>query len=134
MMNDTRCPARLTAGQIGGHDQRVSSVEPVYAELGRRLQEERERRGVTQAAVAERVDLPRSAISNIEKGRQRTFVHVLLAYAELLQLDPGKLLRDLALATPMPVTLENVASSKPLEASEVDFIRNLVQRGSGGDP
>ncbi|WP_407543389.1 helix-turn-helix transcriptional regulator (plasmid) [Deinococcus radiomollis] len=107
----------------------MNSVEPIYFALGKRLQEERERRGVTQATVAERVDLPRSAISNIEKGKQRLFVHVLLAYADLLKVNPGSLLRDLMPTAPRDVDLGNVTSENPLDEQEANFIRDLL-----GDP
>ena len=109
----------------------MNNVEPIYVALGKRLQEERERRGVTQAVVAERVDLPRSAISNIEKGKQRLFVHVFLAYADLLNVDPRELLHDLMPAAPRDVDLANVTSENPLNEQEANFIRGLLHDKEG---
>lgn len=63
-----------------------------YAELGRRIREERDRMGLTQETLASRVSLTRTSVTNIEKGRQKLLVHTLMDIAAALEVSPGSLL------------------------------------------
>ena len=58
-------------------------------EVGLRLQRARRERGVTQEELARRVDLSRTSITNIEKGRQRILLHQLVDIAAAL--DAGRI-------------------------------------------
>ena len=64
----------------------MTRVEPVYAEIGRRLARARERRGLSQEMLGASLSPPltRAAISNMEGGRQRIMLHVLLDAADAL--------------------------------------------------
>lgn len=86
----------------------MTAVEPQYALIGRRLRTEREKRNLTQAYVAERLGLPRSGISNIEKGKQRLLLHTFLEYASAIDMSPVELLKELQVA-PAGGRLQNVA-------------------------
>lgn len=112
----------------------MSSIEPQYPQLGRRLREERERRHITQAFVAERIGLPRSAVSNIEKGKQRLFVHTLLQYAAALEMNPTELIGDLKAPDQPEVRLFNVTTdtADAINQHEAAFIRALVEQGGQG--
>jgi transcriptional regulator with XRE-family HTH domain len=65
------------------------------AELGRRIRERRDKLGRTQAWLAEQVGLSRTAITNIECGRQRLLVEQLITIATVLSTSADLLLRDL---------------------------------------
>jgi transcriptional regulator with XRE-family HTH domain len=64
----------------------------LYREVGSKIREGRERLGLTQEALAKQVGLSRTSITNIEQGRQTILVHQLVAFAQLLNLEPNALL------------------------------------------
>lgn len=70
-------------------------IEPVYAPLGRRIAATRERRGLTQEMLGASLtpQLTRAAICNMEGGRQRIMLHVLIDVADALGTTIGRLLR-----------------------------------------
>jgi transcriptional regulator with XRE-family HTH domain len=63
-------------------------------ELAERLARARERAGVSQLEVAERLRLPRTAISKMENGEQRVESLVLAAMARLYGVSVSSLLVD----------------------------------------
>ncbi len=63
-------------------------------ELAARIADARERSGVSQVEVAERLGLPRSAISKMENGEQRIESLVLAAMARLYGVPVASLLAD----------------------------------------
>ncbi|MET8089477.1 helix-turn-helix transcriptional regulator [Micromonospora sp. NPDC005220] len=67
------------------------AIDRFYQDVGRRVREARMRAGVTQAALALRASMTRSSIANIEAGRQRIAVHVLVLVAGALDVDPKEL-------------------------------------------
>ncbi|MDY7092610.1 MAG: helix-turn-helix transcriptional regulator [Acidobacteriota bacterium] len=69
-------------------------VELFYSDFGQRLAQARRRSGreLTQHELAERIGLSRSSLANIERGRQRVHLHVLVRLAEALEMPPSELL------------------------------------------
>lgn len=63
-------------------------------ELASRIAEARERSGVSQVEVAERLKLPRSAVSKMENGEQRIESLILAAMARLYGVPVASLLAD----------------------------------------
>lgn len=63
-------------------------------ELAARIADARERAGVSQVEVAERLKLPRSAISKMENGEQRIESLVLAAMAGLYAVPVASLLAE----------------------------------------
>lgn len=63
-----------------------TKVEPFYLALGRRIEEVRKKRGLTQEQLGRRLLKPmtRAALSNMETGKQRVLVHVLFDIARVL--------------------------------------------------
>ena len=47
---------------------------------------------MTQEALAQAVDLTRTSITNVERGRQKLLVHTLVSIADALGVVPGELL------------------------------------------
>ena len=62
-----------------------------HEELGRRIRAARDKK-LTQEGLAERVGLSRTAITNIERGRQRLLVNQLVDIARALEVDAARLL------------------------------------------
>jgi transcriptional regulator with XRE-family HTH domain len=86
-----------------------TAPEPVYLEIGRRIERLREAKALSQSELARRLrkcGLSRAAVSNIESGRQRLMLHVLLEIAEVLDVSPG------AILSPGPIPVP--AKTKPL--------------------
>ncbi len=67
-------------------------ADPVYAEIGKRIFEARDRKGLTQEQLAKKISLKRTSITNIEKGRQQLLVHMLIKIALELEVDIGSLI------------------------------------------
>lgn len=55
--------------------------------IGSRLSLARQRAGLSQAQVAERLNLPRPSIAEIEAGRRRVAVDEMIRFADLYQVD-----------------------------------------------
>lgn len=72
------------------------NIEPIYAEIGKRLQRARRRAALTQATVAERTSLSRTSIANIERGEQRFMTHCLYELAAALNVPVERLLPQAA--------------------------------------
>lgn len=69
-------------------------------DLAARIADARERAGVSQLEVAERLKLPRSAVSKMENGEQRVESLVLAAMARLYGSSVSSLLADAGEAEP----------------------------------
>ena len=70
------------------------AIEPIYADLGRRIQRRRLERRMTQEQLGAQLVPPvtRASIANIETGKQRVLVHTLIRVAELFEVELAGLL------------------------------------------
>lgn len=64
----------------------------LYRVFGSRVRALREEKNVTQEELAKRVDLSRTSITNIEKGRQRVLLHQMVEIAQALDAEPTQLI------------------------------------------
>lgn len=64
----------------------------LYRRFGSRVRALREEKNVTQDELAKRVDLSRTSITNIERGRQRVLLHQMVGIAQALDADPTELI------------------------------------------
>src|SRR4051812_44934255 len=107
---------------------KIRAVEPVYVRFGHDLQRLRRQRKLSQADLARLVDptgerLSRSSIANIENGRQRVALHLLLDLALALKVDP----RDLLPVKPAEAT--NIVGLAPnLSEREQDWLNRIVAK------
>ena len=67
-------------------------ISPIYEEFGRGLRSVRKSANLTQEALAERVGLSRTSITNIERGRQHVSLHMLFSLAAAVGVEPAELL------------------------------------------
>jgi transcriptional regulator with XRE-family HTH domain len=63
-------------------------IESCYKEIGRRIRMAREVASLTQEQLAEGMELTRTSIVNIERGRQRIMHHDILVIAFATGVDP----------------------------------------------
>lgn len=64
------------------------------SKIGKRIQEERRKRGVTQQELAEKLGMTAKYISNIECGSKTPKLETFVAIANALQVDANTLLVD----------------------------------------
>ena len=100
----------------------------LYELVGRKVREKRERLEKTQDELARSIDLTRTSITNIERGRQKVPLHHLLRIAsalgeELRDLIPTK--AELDTRPMVPVTIDGKEHQVPPEAAS--FIRRHIQ-------
>jgi transcriptional regulator with XRE-family HTH domain len=81
----------------------LGTQDVFYTEFGRRIRAARERAGLTQDALAARVSLSRTSVTNIERGRQKVLLHTFCDLAAALGVAPEAFLCD-AVPPPSPET------------------------------
>jgi transcriptional regulator with XRE-family HTH domain len=86
----------------------LSQQDAFYAEIGRRVRGARERAGLTQEALAARVGLSRTSLTNIERGRQKMLLHTLCGIAQATGVKPARLLPDVLERANLPSGEEGV--------------------------
>jgi transcriptional regulator with XRE-family HTH domain len=70
----------------------LKTMEAFYREFGDRLRSARSANGASQIEVAKGVGLSRTSVANIERGRQRITLHLLMEFARVLEVEPCDLL------------------------------------------
>ncbi len=68
-----------------------TELDKFYAEMGRRIKNERNKKNLSQEDLATVVNLTRTSITNIEKGRQKPLAHTLWDIARKLSIDINSL-------------------------------------------
>jgi transcriptional regulator with XRE-family HTH domain len=67
-------------------------MDDFYPEFGRRVRLARRRAHLSQAALGRLTGMNRTSITNIEAGRQRIPLHLLITFATALDVEPMELL------------------------------------------
>ena len=101
----------------------MAEHQTFYQELGQRIREVREKRHLTQEALAGMLSLTRTSVTNIEKGRQQLLVHTLVQLAQALQVEPESLLPESPASTR---ELEDLLKMESQTAQE--WIRATVEK------
>lgn len=72
------------------------ATDAFYEGLGRRIQQLRKKRGLTQEQLGARLvpQVTRASIANIESGKQRVLTHSLAQVAEALEVSADDLIRE----------------------------------------
>lgn len=95
-------------------------IDPLYQMFGSRVRALRERKNVTQEELGRRIDLSRTSIVNIEKGRQRVLLHQVVEIADALDAKPAELLpkasaeKALELRDDVALLIESLEAEKRL--------------------
>jgi transcriptional regulator with XRE-family HTH domain len=104
-------------------------MNPLNEEFGRLVRAARNREGLTQSQVAERVGLSRTSVTNIEKGRQTVLLHQIFLFASALGMAPQDLL-------PMGATEsedrlpERAVRAMPKDEQDRAFVTRVIQRSN----
>jgi len=61
--------------------------EKLYKKLGENVKKHRTQLGLTQEQLADRIELTRTSVVNIEQGKQHTPLHLLLTMAEVFNIN-----------------------------------------------
>lgn len=77
------------------HNSYVSTIHPISKKVGRRIRDERLKRGVSQEALAFKSKMSRNFISMIERGERNITVAKLHSLASALGLEAWELLKGL---------------------------------------
>ena len=92
--------------------------------VGRRIQEVRKSRGLTQAELSQMVDLSTKYISNIECGYKTSKLNTFVSIANALQCDANLLLTDVLDVT---TGQESGALSRRLQTLPVEEQRRILR-------
>jgi transcriptional regulator with XRE-family HTH domain len=111
---------------------KTTVTESVYAEIGERIERLRNRKRLSQSQLAGRLQkrLTRAAISNIESGRQRLLVHVLLDIARALDVEPAEILAMEPPPPPHPVSIDDELTNLPASTETISLLRNWLVSNS----
>ncbi len=101
-------------------------MEDFYEDFGKGLARVRRKTKISQEVLGARVGLSRTSIVNVEKGRQRVPLHMLMSFADALGVAPDELL---------PVRATTVVEgSVPKSIEDMDegtqaFVMRLIRPG-----
>jgi len=107
-------------------------IDPIYEEFGRRLRSARKAANLTQEALAERVGLSRTSITNIEKGRQHVSLHMLFSLANAIGIKPLELLPQKEAAYKLEMIDQELLKETPLGQEGKEWLQRII-KGRGGD-
>lgn len=113
--------------------------EPAYPEMGDRLRVARREHGLSLRALADRLGISPSLISQVETGRAKPSVSTLYAIAselgisldELLFVDAGALAAHGRRRRPVPVDLPKAPAALPAEPVQRAETRKTIRLASG---
>jgi transcriptional regulator with XRE-family HTH domain len=107
------------------HEDRVCAL---YVQIGNNVREARKGSRLTQLDLANAVGMTRSSIANLEAGRQRIPVHLLVWIGEILGVSPRALLPDASAFDGMhvvPDVTEHLVNDEP---GMRDFVQQTMAK------
>ena len=96
-----------------------------YKKLGENIRGARKAIGKSQDEIGTAIGMQRSSISNIEKGRQKLLLHTFSELADVLGIEPTKLLPKKAESLALAAKAEKILATLP------DEERAFVELGVG---
>lgn len=101
----------------------MEDIDAFYSTVGKKIRQGRIARKITQEELGASVNLTRTSIINIEKGRQRMLLHTLVAIAETLRTDTSSLFPDRKES--VTDRLDQMLDARP--ATEQAFVRDAIR-------
>ena len=96
--------------------------------VGKRIQDARKAIGMTQADLADKLDISVSHMSSIETGRANFGVETLMKITEILQVSAGSLLRTDITEVSVIYAGDLDALLKDCTAEEVESMMNMLRQ------
>ncbi len=109
-------------------NKRSSQHSRFYEALGTNIQKHRNRLNLSQATLSRLVNLTRTSLTNIEKGRQHPPVYTLCEIAEHLKVDISELVPRLPPTEEAP-DVRTLAAGQGLRENELRFIEAAIKGG-----
>lgn len=107
----------------------------LYRILGERLRHQRVQMNMTQTRLAEEAGLLRTAVTNIEAGRQRPPLHTLYKLAHVLRAEVSELLPEASeVVENLPVQLDRVGRIQEVPPRTAELVRRLREEGHEASP
>ncbi|MBC2714090.1 MAG: helix-turn-helix domain-containing protein [Desulfobacteraceae bacterium] len=103
----------------------------IYIEFGKKLEAARNKAELTQEALAKRVGLSRTSITNIEKGRQRIPFHMLYLFADALGVLPKDLMPEKKIESEQMEYEFNMELLKGINIEEksLGWVKRVIESG-----
>ena len=128
MLDTDRSSAYISCGNM----RRRPNTERLYELVGQKVGRYRQRLGLSQTQLAQRCDLARGSIANIESGNQRPTLHTLWSIAEALSVDMRSLLpsRDEYSGTGATAQLKSLPEgvAEDIQSQVVSFIASSREK------
>lgn len=114
--------------------------EALYKLVGEKIRKFRDRKGISQAKLAQKLGMTRTSVVNIEAGRQRPPLHVLWQIAEVLETETALLIpkqaeyreqgQPISLDSTTVAEIEKAANGDPVARRDLEaFIGKIKTRG-----
>ncbi|HZD70561.1 MAG TPA: helix-turn-helix transcriptional regulator [Actinomycetes bacterium] len=100
-------------------------MEDFYPEFGRRVRLARRRGHLSQEELGRLTGMNRTSITNIEAGRQRVPLHILITFATALHVEPTELLPG---GPPLGLRLESIPDQHRT------FVQHVLNAAGAGTP
>lgn len=105
----------------------AEALSEFYRRLGRRVRDARIEAGLSQAALADELQLTRSSVANLEGGRQRIQAHTLVTLAKALAVEPQSLLPEEETISDTRSTVPSLQNSESFESESARrFVENSL--------
>lgn len=119
----------ISLSNFAAVDEKTIARE-LYSAVGKKIRSHRTDKGFSQEQIAEAVHLTRTSIVNIEKGRQRTPLHLLFAIARFLHIEPTSLIptmEEIEAEMPKSSLKEILANRDDLDPKEIESLKSLLK-------
>jgi transcriptional regulator with XRE-family HTH domain len=93
----------------------------LHTALGKKIRQQRQSSGLTQAELADRLSISRTSLTNVELGRQRLLVDQLYKMADVLNTRPQDLL-------PQPSEIIGASSNEAPQESLPESVHQFVRK------
>lgn len=107
----------------------MTSGSGIYRRIGELIRAAREKAGLTQEELGQRIGLTRTSITNIENGRQNIQVHTLYSIASVLDTSPHAFLP--LLEVPSSNELQEQLRSAAVDPQERQWIEGVLNQKGG---
>ncbi len=105
------------------------NVGLIYKEFGNGLRDARKSAGLTQQALADKVHLSRTSITNIEKGRQHVPLHMVFVLADALGVHASRLFPDKELISRSNSLDEKLSRMTTLQDDGLHWLQRVISSG-----